>query len=431
MTISEFIVILSFSIIHGAMDIHKLIGKLPRPKRGWVLPGHNYTGPYNPLSEQLDENDLPIVKPYNKVDEVSMRHDICYRDHPKDKRGCDEVMLHDLDLIQPENFRERIDKSLVKGVITAKNKLGLGIKWTNNLADELHKPLRHNFQKRRVFVRNVDDIWGVDLVDMQNLSRDNDGYKYILMIIDVFSKYGWAVPLRTKTADEVSEALRCILLKNRPKKIWSDKGNEFYNQKVKRLLTSHKIKLYSTENPEKCSVVERWNRTIKTWLWKYFTANGTHKYIDILQSLIDKYNSTRNRAIGFTPNDARKAKNRHYVFRNLYKKKKTSHPKFKIGDKVRLAIQKNMFEKAYVINWTDKVYTIKKVQNTTPPTYKVENHKATFYEQDLQKVKEDRFRIEKILDWKKMNGKKYGLIKWIGYDDSYNSWEPEEEIQYM
>ena len=148
------------------MDIHKAIGYLPRPKQGWVLPGHKYTGPYNPLDEQLDENDLPIVgqEPFNKVDEISMRHDICYRDNPTGKKGCDDRMLSELDLLDPRDMREQLDKFFVKKVMGTKKKLGLGIKWTSRLANELHKPIKKKFKKRYVFVRNVDDIWAADLI---------------------------------------------------------------------------------------------------------------------------------------------------------------------------------------------------------------------------------------------------------------------------
>ena len=193
------------------MDIHKEIGRLPRPAKGFVLPDHKYTGPYNPLDKQLDQNDnpLPGQEPFNAVDAISMKHDICYRD--QDKKKCDDKMILELDLLQPKDLRERIDRKLVRNIIATKKRLGLGILWTNELADELHKPIRRKFQKRFVFARNVDEIWAADLVDMQSLARYNNGYKYILMIIDVLSKYGWAVPLKTKTGIEVAVALRRIL----------------------------------------------------------------------------------------------------------------------------------------------------------------------------------------------------------------------------
>ena len=307
--------------------------------------------------------------------------------------------------------------------------VGTGITWTTPLAEELHRPIRKHFTKRYVFVRNVDDIFGADLIDMRALSKQNKGYKYILMVEDIFSKYGWAVPLKTKTGIAVRDALKQIFKQHVPKKLWTDAGREFYNTEVKTLLKKHDITLYSTENEEKCSVVERWNRTIKTKLWKYFTANHTHKYIDVLDALIEKYNNTVNRAIGMTPTEARKPSNHGAVFRHLYFKKMAKlgekKPKFQIGDKVRLGVKKDLFEKSYIINWSDKIYTIKRVFATRPITYKVEDdkgveHKGKFYEQDLQKTKVDEFRIQKVLK----KTKNSALVRWVDYDSSYDSWIP-------
>ena len=312
--------------------------------------------------------------------------------------------------------------------------VGTGITWTTPLAEELHRPIRKHFTKRYVFVRNVDDIFGADLIDMQALSKQNKGYKYILMVEDIFSKYGWAVPLKTKTGIAVRDALKQIFKQHVPKKLWTDAGWEFYNNEVKTLLKKHDITLYSTENEEKCSVVERWNRTIKTKLWKYFTANHTHKYIDVLDALIEKYNNTVNRAIGMTPTEARKPSNHGAVFRHLYFKKMAKlgekKPKFQIGDKVRLGVKKDLFEKSYIINWSDKIYTIKRVFATRPVTYKVEDdkgveHKGKFYEQDLQKTKVDEFRIQKVLKKKKNSA----LVRWVDYDSSYDSWIPLKNLK--
>ena len=204
------------------MDIHKLIGKLPRPKKGFTLPGHKYTGPYNPLDEQLDENDIPIIgqEPFNGVDEISMKHDICHRDNDTKtgKQKCDDKMLIELDILEPKNLREKFDKKLVKRIISTKKRLGWGIQWTNELADELHKPIRRKFKKRIVFVNNVDDVWAADLVEMQPLAKFNNGFKFILMIIDVFSKYGWAIPLKTKSGIEVTNAFRELWKKQSPPK---------------------------------------------------------------------------------------------------------------------------------------------------------------------------------------------------------------------
>ena len=313
-------------MLGAAMDIHNFIGKLPRPKKGFVWPGHKYTGPYNPLHEQLNENDLPIIgqEPVNPIDEISMRHDICYRDHPHEKKRCDNVMLEELDNIKPKNWRESIDKRAIGTIMSTKSKLGLGIKWTDSLAEELHKPIRKKFKKRFVFVKKANDIWAADLIDLRSHANVNGGMKYILMVIDCFSKYGYAVPIKYKTGVEVTEAFESLFEKETPKFLWVDKGAEFYNSDLKNLLKKYDIKMYSTHNAEKVSVVERWNRTIKTKLWKYFSANGTYKYTDILQALTDKYNRTKHRSTGYTPVEAKKAVNHDKVFKNLFQKKAVS-----------------------------------------------------------------------------------------------------------
>ena len=423
------------------MDIHKEIGRLPKPKKGFVLPGHKYTGPYNPLDEQLDADDLPVAgqEPFNAVDAISMKHDICYRDHKDGKKKCDDEMILDLDLLEPKDFRERIDRKLVRNIIATKRRLGLGIEWTNDLADELHKPIKRKFQKRFVFARNVDDIWAADLVDLQSLSKYNNGYKYILMIIDV-SKYGWAVPLKTKTGIEVADAFRRIFKQNKPSKLWVDKGKEFYNKSVEQLLKSYDITKYSTENEEKASIVERWNETIKTWMWKYFSANNTKRYINILDDLINRYNNTKHRAIGYTPTVARQPSSYQYVFRNLYGKKvkdREQTPRFQVGDKVRISKKKETFEKGYTPNWTEELFTIKEVKPTRPPTYTIQDLrgepiKGSFYDAELQKSSQEVYRIEKVIRKRtRTDGEKEALVKWKAYDNTFNSWVPMSDLKEL
>ena len=423
------------------MDIHKAIGKLPRPSKGFVLPSHKYTGPYNPLHEQLDENDKPKPghEPFNGVDEISMKHDICYRDNKEGKKKCDQKMLFELKYLEPKNIRERIDRSLVTKIMTAKHTLGLGVKWSDDLARELHKPRRVNYPRRRVFVKKANDIWAADLVDMVSLSRYNNGYKYILMVIDVFSKFGYAVPLKTKTAIATVEAFRTIFKKQKPHMLWVDNGTEFYNKTMAKLLEDKDIKIYSTQNEEKSCVVERWNRTIKSRLWKYFTANNTWKYIDILDSFIDKYNNTRHRSIKSTPAVAQQPSSHDRIFKNLYTKKvqeeeEEVEPKFAVGDKVRIFKKKKHFEKSYISNWTEEVFYISKVHNTHPITYSIKDDqgeaiKGSFYEPELQKTNQDVFRIEKVVKRRVRSGQKEVLVKWKGYDSKFNSWVLEKALE--
>ena len=182
-------------------------------------------------------------------------------------------MLAELNTLVPKGRREKVDRLLVRSLVGLKHKLGTGV-WSNQLANELHKPVRRRFDKRSVFAKQVDDIWAADLVDMSPFFRSNKGYKYLLTVIDVYSKYGWIVPLKTKTGKEVAQAFRKLFRNGHPSRLWKDKGREFYNRQLKGVLEANDVMLYSTENEEKSSVVERWNRTMKN-MWKYFTANST------------------------------------------------------------------------------------------------------------------------------------------------------------
>ena len=168
----------------------------------------------------------------------------------------------------------------------------------------------------------TDSIWTADLVDMQSFSRSNEDFKYILMIIDVFSKYGCAIPLKTKTGPEVRKAFQSLWKTQKPpQKLWTDKGKEFYNKSTKELLEKSNVQLYSTENEEKSSIVGRWNRTIKRNMWKYFSANNTMKNIDILPHLIKKYNNTNHRSIKCTPAFARAPSRDQHVYDALYNRR--------------------------------------------------------------------------------------------------------------
>ena len=139
---------------------------------------------------------------------------------------------------------------------------------------------------------------------MTALSKENEGYRFLLLVIDTFSKYGYLIPLKDKKGETVADALKDIFKKRKPEKLWTDKGREFYNKDVKDL-----VELYSTENEEKSSIAERWVRTIKEKMWKYFTDNNTYNYIDVLPDLVEDYNNTVHSSTKLTPKEASKKKN--------------------------------------------------------------------------------------------------------------------------
>ena len=237
-----------------------------------------------------------------------------------------------------------------------------------------------------VITTGIDKIWCSDLVEMQQF-KWNQGYRYLLMVLDLFSKYGWIVPLKDKKGETVAESFKTIFKEDRkPQYLWTDKGKEYYNKNMRELLEKNSITLYSTENEEKSSVYERWNRTIKTKMWKQFTVQGNTIYLDILPKILSQYNNSKHSSIKMTPIEASKKKNESAVYFNLYGDMKQSSPKprFKIGDKVRISkYKRKVFDKGYTPNWTEEIFLVDKIQSTNPITYRLkdlnnEKYKAAF-----------------------------------------------------
>ena len=185
----------------------------------------------------------------------------------------------------------------------------------NNEPTNFTNQLTRNFSKRSVISNGIDEIWAVDMVDMQKFSEWNKGVKYLVMVIDLFSKYGWIKPLRDKRSETVSKAFDEMFetSKRKPKILWSDKGSEFISKHFKEFLKKKDIKIYHTENEKKSNVVERWNKTIKNKMWKMFSANNNTVYWDKIDKLVDDYNKTRHSSIKIKPVDASKKENEEKV----------------------------------------------------------------------------------------------------------------------
>ena len=414
------------------IDIHKAIGKLPIiPKRGFVLPNMNYCGAYNPLDKQLiyDKNGnilRYIQKPTGETDRICSQHDVDYTlaKNLKDKHIADEKMIKAINDL-PYN-QQQYGTFLVKNIIRSKRKLGLGVENHNKiLSEELHKPKRKNYTRRKIIVNHIDEIFAADLVEMQKFAKLNKGYRYLITCIDIFSKYSWVIPLKDKKGITIKNALEKIFNERKPKFLWTDRGTEFYNKQVQDLLNENNIKLYSTNNSEiKSAVVERFNRTFKNMMYKKFTENNNTIFYNILDELVNNYNNKYHSTIKMTPIEGSKKINEKKI-KNIYNFEKTKKlGKFKIGDRVRISLEKNIFEKGYETNWTQEIFVIYDIKYSNVPYYYLkdlnnEKLQGTFYEQELQKTKQDDlYTIEKIL---KTNKDKI-YVKWRGYDNSFNSW---------
>ena len=145
---------------------------------------------------------------------------------------------------------------------------------THQLGKELLKPIIRKLKKRTVYVRSKNNIWGVDLADMQLISKFNKGFRFLLCAIDIFSKYAWVAPLKDKKGLCIVDAFQKILSKSgrKPNKIWVDKGSEFYNNSFKRWLKDNDIEVYSIHNEGKSVIAEIFFRTLKTKIYKYVTS---------------------------------------------------------------------------------------------------------------------------------------------------------------
>ena len=294
------------------------------------------------------------------------------------------------------------------------------------LANELHKPIIKKFYKRKVYSSFKDKIWGADLADMQLLSKFNKGFRFLLCAIDIFSKYAWVIPLKDKKGISIANAFQIILKKSngKPNKIWVDKGSEFYNNFFKKCLKDSDIEMYSTNNEGKSVIAERFIRTLKNKIYKYMTLILKNVYIDKLDDIVKKYNSTYQTSIKMQPVDV---KDNTYI--DFKKEVNDKNPKFKVGDHVRISKYKNIFAKGYMPNWSGEIFIIKKIKNTVRWTYVLndlygEEIIGTFYENELQKTKQNEFRIERVI--MKKGDKLY--VKRKGYDNSFNSWIDKKDI---
>lgn len=294
----------------------------------------------------------------------------------------------------------------------------------------LHKPLRHNFNRRKVISYGIGELLQCDLLDLTNYSKYNKNHKFLLTAIDVFSKKGYAIPIKNKSANEVLEALKKLFKKARPIiHIQTDEGKEFYNSKVQNFFKENKIHHYSSKSELKASVVERFNRTLRGRLFRLFTYKKAYKYIHFLPALLKSYNDSVHRSTGFAPNQVTRELE-PIIFEKLYGYTTEPLYKFKEEDYVRISKAKKIFRQGYLPSWTEEIFVVHKRFATTPPTYLVrdlkhEILKGRFYEEELQKVikaDHDFWNVETVLKTKGVGKQKEYYVKWKGFDDRFNSW---------
>ena len=438
------------------IDIHKTIISNPISKNLLKPWGSNakpnslrsklfnkYTDPGNPIEKQVDFHPYTgqIYKvhdpPLSNNDRCSMIHDIAYTvaqnvgQNPKDvknrKLDADDKWLDCFKVRTPYDM-------LAYSAIKSKRKLGLGNNFTmEDLSNELNKPSIQKFERQKVIVNHINEIHSTDLVDMTQYSKMNRGYKYILTNIDVFSKYAYAYPLKSKKIHDIKPCFEKIFKNNKPKYIWSDKEPAFLSKEMQQFFKDNNVKRYHTNSYLKAVVIERFNRSLRELMMKEFVKNNNTVWYNILPKLIKIYNNRYHSTIKMKPIEVNKS-NENYIKENIYSYDKTNkNPKFKIGDLVRISLKRrDIFDKpSSNIKWTEELFKIHSINKSNVITYKIKDLndeiiKGIFYEKELQKTKNtsEVYVIEKII---RRNKNKY-LVKWRGYSNDFNSWIDKDDI---
>jgi hypothetical protein len=426
-------------------SLNSLVNSLPIElhqfaEKGENVPGgsfndqqkYSFCGPGTRYEQRVREG----YKGINELDKMCKLHDQFYNENTETKvRNISDLALaHRAQEIAQNpmyDSSQRKDARFISDIMRNKAKYGFGLAWNEELANELHAPFKKKFQRRHVVSYGVDDVWSCDLVEMQEWSKENNGYRYLLNIVDVYSKFAWSVPLLDKKSNTVLEAFKKVVETSGrfPRHFWVDEGKEFYNSKMDAWIKENNIIRYSTHGEHKSLIVERFNKTLLHKIWKMFTTENTRKWIDKLDKFIFQYNNTIHSTTKMTPTAAlnHKVPSRTNITVDV-------PAKFEVGDKVRVSRTKGIFEKGYLPNWSEALYTVHEVRQTDPVTYILKDMNGEivtggFYTEELKKSLQVVYRIEKVLQRKKIKGIEHGLVKWLGYSKKFNEWRPMSEIE--
>ncbi len=330
----------------------------------------------------------------------------------------------------------------------------------------LHRQYRKHYTRRPIIVNAVDKQWQADLADMTELAKFNNDYRYLLTVVDCFSKFAWVVPVKKKDAPSMLEAFKQLFRKatpRKPERLHTDKGLEFFNKPVTDFLVSQHVLHFASNSDTKAAMVERFNRTLKTRMFAYFTSKNTHEFLPALEQLVNSYNKSVHRTIGMAPEAVQK-KHEPAIFNRMYGfilaaspstsmkeiqefKKEITTPTKKqhrrtrrkqaqplaVKSTVLLSKVKQLFEKGYLPNWTREQFVITSVKPSAGQyLYTIKDKageaiKGTFYRSELQPVKPkglNTFRpIEKVVETRTTaRGAKQYLVKYAGLPSKFNAW---------
>lgn len=343
--------------------------------------------------------------------------------------------------------------------VKKENKYKVGLikikQWLQNQdVYSMNKSLKRRFKRARVFTAGIKDQYDIDLMDVSFHSKQNDGVKYLLVVIDVFTRYVWISPLQNKTGASVLRALEeCFKERGPPRKVRSDAGKEFLAKQVQSYFKSVNIKHFVTQGESKSNYVERVIKTLRSLMHRFMKKARSFRYIDSLQTLVSNYNKTPHSSLGNKApieineeNEVDQIASQYLTLKTknppkksfkkkIIKKRKTSF-RFKIGDSVRISHVKHAFEREFMEKYTGEIFTIKgRALKQDIPMYRLqdlggEELVGSFYQAELQKVeKPEVWEVEKVLRKSRRNKKSYVLVKWLHFPSSFNSWIPESDLR--
>lgn len=288
-----------------------------------------------------------------------------------------------------------------------------------------------------------------DLIDVGQMQNDNEGTRFLLLLIDIFTKYIWVYPLKNKSAVEMETTLRQWVEQDvgiRPEKLLTDQGTEFTNGRVQRLLRESNIEWQPALGTMKAAVAERANKTFQILLYKHLTENETLKYMDVLQDLVKTYNTRGHRTLkGMTPSQADQIENEddvqqifHQRYEELGRNRARKLP-FKVGDIVRVKSDPKKISsssRAYAEQFTGPYFRIMRInRQMAVPMYYLRDFdtdeivKGGFYKEELQLQRGDVYRIEAVLDRRVRRGRREILVKWKWFGPRWNEWIPEGAVR--
>ena len=433
------------------IDIHKIITGNPITKNLMKPWGSNkektifnkYTGPGNDLKRQLDFNPYTgeIYKIHDKPssnDRCSMYHDVAYTIAQNIGRNNKDIkrLKHIADDKWLKCFEPRSPWDITAySAIKSKKVLGLGNDFNmEDLSNELNKPVINKFERKKVIVNHIDEIHSCDLVDMVKYSKVNRGYKYIFTNIDIFSKYAFAFPIKSKKISDIKPCFEKIFKERKPSYIWSDQESAFFSKEMLKFFEDNNVKIYHTYSNLKAVIIERFNRSLRELMMKEFVKNNNTVWYNILPELIKTYNNRYHRTIKMKPVNVNKSNEKH-IKNTVYNYDITNKkPKYKINDLVRISLKRReLFDKpSGNIKWSEELFKIYKINRSNVTTYQLKDMndeiiKGIFYKRELSKTKNTtgEYIIEKIL---KTKGNQM-YVKWRGYSNNFNSWVNKYDIK--